>query len=226
MPYRLTEPSRRHPAGPRPLPRLRRARLGRRLGRRDGRASSSAASRTPPTSPSSPRPRWRSRRHCSTCSSRRTASRGCRCSSCSTPASRWVRRTAGTTTTSPRTATPGATRCPGSTKTRASTSTVPASPSSTRAGRPRWFRTCKSSPRPANRGTECPPSACGACGRDMRARPSTPTPGPGTRSASLARPTRAATSTSAWAPGDHWEVADAGRPAPHPLRRTRRVGSP
>ncbi len=58
-------------------------------------------------------------------------------------------------------------------------------------------------------GTACPPAGSGACGPATRAPRSTPTPGPGTRSASPAPPTRAATRTRAWDGASRSRCADA-----------------
>ena len=68
------------------------------------------------------------------------------------------------------------------------------------------------------RGMDCRPPASSHCGCGTPAAPSTPTHGPGTRSASAARPIRVATSTWLWA------HASPGR-SQSATRRTRSHGS-
>ena len=125
---------------------------------------------------------------------------------------------------------PGATRCASSTRTRSSVthgrgfahllSDEQAAAGPGGAG---------SQLRRAEAGTAGRRRTCGACGPATPAPRSTPTPGPGTRSASPARPTRAATSTPASTPANTGKSPDGHRGQRHRpghLRRPRRTGPP
>ena len=192
MPYR-SPASARSPRSPRPVPRLRRARPGRRVGRRHRRRRAGPAGAARDLAFFTPA-EGRSPRRCWTCCSPRTASPRVPVLALidARLADRRDRRLALRRHARGR---PGLAR---------------------HAGRPRRGRRGSATARgfarlrPATSrraliqavqdlaarrepGTACPPPTCGACGPATPAPRSTPTPGRGTRSASPARPTRAAT---------------------------------